>query len=61
LPPSDLLLEIFHPLYECAVISKEAFFEWEKSREELRGKGVSVMEVKQFLVWLSEGDEDSDS
>jgi translation initiation factor 4G len=52
--PNKLLHSIFDTLYDCDVISEDAFLEWEESSEpgEQEGKGVALKSCTQFFQWL---------
>merc|ERR1711892_638903 len=52
--PNKLLHSIFDVLYDCDVISEDAFMEWEESTEpgEQEGKGVALKSCTQFFHWL---------
>jgi len=52
--PNKLLHSIFDVLYDCDVISEDAFIEWEESTEqgEQEGKGVALKSCTQFFQWL---------
>jgi len=52
--PNKLLHSIFDVLYDCDVISEDAFMEWEESTEpgEQEGKGVALKSCTQFFQWL---------
>jgi len=69
--PRGILGQMFNVLYECDVISAEAFTDWKQDDRaayqaddlELRiwpgseGKGVAVKSCIQFLTWLEEAEE----
>jgi len=63
--PNKLLHSIFDILYECDVISEDAFLEWEVNDdpEEQEGKGVALKSCTQFIQWLktAEPEEDEDA
>jgi len=61
--PNKLLHSIFDVLYDCDVISEDAFIEWEESTEpgEQEGKGVALKSCTQFFQWLKTAElEDED-
>lgn len=48
-------------LLDMNVISSDAFWHWEKSPDNIRGKGTAVLSVRQFLTILAEStNDDSD-
>lgn len=57
--PRGLLRVLFEELYEGDVITEDAFFTWEKSKEFPLGKGHALNSVKDFLTWLKKADEES--
>jgi len=57
--PRDLLQVLFNELYDGDVITEDAFFTWEKSKEFPLGKGPALSSVKDFLSWLKKADEES--
>jgi len=57
--PRGLLNCIFTELYEGEVITEDAFFVWEKTKDFPLGKGHALSSVKDFLVWLKKADEES--
>merc|ERR1712002_1407708 len=46
-------------LYEGDIITEDAFFTWEKSKDIPLGKGNALSSVKDFLLWLQKADEES--
>lgn len=62
-PPSpDLLRMFFDCLYDEDVISEDAFYKWESSKDpaEQDGKGVALKSVTAFFTWLREAEEESE-
>lgn len=62
LPPADLLRMFFDCLYDEEVISEDAFYKWESSKDpaEQNGKGVALKSVTAFFTWLREAEEESE-
>jgi len=60
--PNKLLHSIFDVLYDCDVISEDAFLEWEESTEpgEQEGKGVALKSCTQFFQWLKTAELEDD-
>ncbi|XP_039611651.1 eukaryotic translation initiation factor 4 gamma 3-like isoform X4 [Polypterus senegalus] len=60
--PPNLLRMFFDCLYDEDVISEDAFYKWEASKDpaELRGKGVALKSVTAFFTWLREAEEESE-
>ncbi|XP_028663587.1 eukaryotic translation initiation factor 4 gamma 3-like isoform X5 [Erpetoichthys calabaricus] len=60
--PPNLLRMFFDCLYDEDVISEDAFYKWESSKDpaELRGKGVALKSVTAFFTWLREAEEESE-
>jgi len=60
--PNKLLHSIFDVLYECDVISEDAFMEWEVSDlpGEQEGKGVALKSCTQFFEWLKTAEPEDD-
>merc|ERR1712055_941016 len=60
--PNKLLHSIFDVLYDCDVISEDAFMEWEESTEpgEQEGKGVALKSCTQFFQWLKTAELDDE-
>jgi len=60
--PNKLLHSIFDVLYDCDVISEDAFIEWEESTEpgEQEGKGVALKSCTQFFHWLKTAEPEDD-
>ncbi|XP_072330345.1 eukaryotic translation initiation factor 4 gamma 1-like isoform X3 [Scyliorhinus torazame] len=60
--PPNLLRTFFDVLYDEDVISEEAFYEWESSKDpaEQQGKGVALKSVTAFFTWLREAEEESE-
>lgn len=52
----------FDCLYDEDVISEDAFYQWETSKDpaEQQGKGVALKSVTAFFTWLREAEEDSE-
>lgn len=52
----------FDCLYDEDVISEDAFYEWEVSKDpaEQQGKGVALKSVTAFFTWLREAEEESE-
>ena len=49
----DILDSLFTVLYENDVVGEEVFLKWEeRGREDLEGRGVALMSVKSFMIWL---------
>ncbi|XP_074654497.1 eukaryotic translation initiation factor 4 gamma 1-like isoform X3 [Tubulanus polymorphus] len=61
--PSYLLQTFFDTLYDEDVISEDAFYQWESSKDpaEQEGKGVAFKSVVRFFTWLQETDADEES
>ncbi|XP_015813864.3 eukaryotic translation initiation factor 4 gamma 3 isoform X4 [Nothobranchius furzeri] len=59
---TDLLRMFFDCLYDEDVISEDAFYKWETSKDpaELEGKGVALKSVTAFFTWLREAEEESE-
>uniref|UniRef100_UPI00358E6332 uncharacterized protein isoform X16 n=1 Tax=Myxine glutinosa TaxID=7769 RepID=UPI00358E6332 len=60
--PPLLLKILFDNLYDEDVISEDAFYRWEDSKDpaEQQGKGVALKSVTAFFTWLREADEESE-
>ncbi|XP_062871620.1 eukaryotic translation initiation factor 4 gamma 3 isoform X3 [Trichomycterus rosablanca] len=60
--PPNLLRMFFDCLYDEDVISEDAFYKWETSKDpaELQGKGVALKSVTAFFTWLREAEEESE-
>uniref|UniRef100_A0A3Q2PE77 Eukaryotic translation initiation factor 4 gamma 3 n=1 Tax=Fundulus heteroclitus TaxID=8078 RepID=A0A3Q2PE77_FUNHE len=60
--PPNLLRMFFDCLYDEDVISEDAFYKWESSKDpaELEGKGVALKSVTAFFTWLREAEEESE-
>uniref|UniRef100_A0AAY4EAL4 Eukaryotic translation initiation factor 4 gamma, 3a n=1 Tax=Denticeps clupeoides TaxID=299321 RepID=A0AAY4EAL4_9TELE len=60
--PPNLLRMFFDCLYDEDVISEDAFYKWETSKdpEEQQGKGVALKSVTAFFTWLREAEEESE-
>ncbi|XP_043846623.1 eukaryotic translation initiation factor 4 gamma 3 isoform X19 [Dromiciops gliroides] len=60
--PANLLRMFFDCLYDEEVISEDAFYKWESSKDpaEQRGKGVALKSVTAFFTWLREAEEESE-
>ncbi|XP_048879401.1 eukaryotic translation initiation factor 4 gamma 3 isoform X1 [Brienomyrus brachyistius] len=60
--PPNLLRMFFDCLYDEDVISEDAFYKWETSKDpaEQRGKGVALKSVTAFFTWLREAEEESE-
>ncbi|XP_051967504.1 eukaryotic translation initiation factor 4 gamma 3-like [Xyrauchen texanus] len=60
--PPNLLRMFFDCLYDEDVISEEAFYKWETSKDpgEQQGKGVALKSVTAFFTWLREAEEESE-
>lgn len=58
----DLLRMFFDCLYDEDVISEDAFYKWETSKDpaEQQGKGVALKSVTAFFTWLREAEEESE-
>ncbi|KAL2773252.1 eukaryotic translation initiation factor 4 gamma 3 isoform 8 [Daubentonia madagascariensis] len=58
----DLLRMFFDCLYDEEVISEDAFYKWESSKDpaEQNGKGVALKSVTAFFTWLREAEEESE-
>lgn len=54
----DLLRVLFEELYHAEVISEEAYYDWENSKDFPDGKGVALSTVKSFLEWLKKAEEE---
>lgn len=52
----------FDSLYDEDVISEDAFYKWETSKDpaEQQGKGVALKSVTAFFTWLREAEEESE-
>lgn len=61
-PLADLLRMFFDCLYDEEVISEDAFYKWESSKDpaEQNGKGVALKSVTAFFTWLREAEEESE-
>lgn len=62
-PSADLLRMFFDCLYDEDVISEDAFYLWETSKDpaEQLGKGVALKSVTAFFTWLREAEDESDN
>uniref|UniRef100_A0A8B9R8C0 Eukaryotic translation initiation factor 4 gamma, 3b n=1 Tax=Astyanax mexicanus TaxID=7994 RepID=A0A8B9R8C0_ASTMX len=60
--PPNLLRMFFDCLYDEDVISEDAFYKWESSKDpaEQQGKGVALKSVTAFFTWLREAEEESE-
>ncbi|XP_027626390.1 eukaryotic translation initiation factor 4 gamma 3 isoform X2 [Tupaia chinensis] len=60
--PANLLRMFFDCLYDEEVISEDAFYKWESSKDpaEQSGKGVALKSVTAFFTWLREAEEESE-
>ncbi|XP_040852994.1 eukaryotic translation initiation factor 4 gamma 3-like isoform X3 [Ochotona curzoniae] len=60
--PANLLRMFFDCLYDEEVISEDAFYRWESSKDpaEQHGKGVALKSVTAFFTWLREAEEESE-
>uniref|UniRef100_A0A8C9WK20 Eukaryotic translation initiation factor 4 gamma 3 n=1 Tax=Scleropages formosus TaxID=113540 RepID=A0A8C9WK20_SCLFO len=60
--PPNLLRMFFDCLYDEDVISEDAFYKWEASKDpaEQLGKGVALKSVTAFFTWLREAEEESE-
>lgn len=60
--PPNLLRMFFDCLYDEDVISEDAFYKWEVSKDpaEQQGKGVALKSVTAFFTWLCEAEEESE-
>ncbi|XP_070694151.1 eukaryotic translation initiation factor 4 gamma 3 isoform X3 [Pempheris klunzingeri] len=60
--PPNLLRMFFDCLYDEDVISEDAFYKWEMSKDpaEQHGKGVALKSVTAFFTWLREAEEESE-
>uniref|UniRef100_A0A4W3H2P8 Eukaryotic translation initiation factor 4 gamma, 3b n=1 Tax=Callorhinchus milii TaxID=7868 RepID=A0A4W3H2P8_CALMI len=60
--PPNLLRMFFDTLYDEDVISEDAFYKWESSKDpaEQNGKGVALKSVTAFFTWLREAEEESE-
>uniref|UniRef100_UPI0037E87679 eukaryotic translation initiation factor 4 gamma 3 isoform X5 n=1 Tax=Semicossyphus pulcher TaxID=241346 RepID=UPI0037E87679 len=60
--PPNLLRMFFDCLYDEDVISEDAFYMWETSKDpaEQHGKGVALKSVTAFFTWLREAEEESE-
>ncbi|KAA0707065.1 Eukaryotic translation initiation factor 4 gamma 3 [Triplophysa tibetana] len=58
----NLLRMFFDCLYDEDVISEDAFYKWEVSKDpaEQEGKGVALKSVTAFFTWLREAEEESE-
>ena len=61
-PSVGVLRKLFDTLYDDDVVSEDAFYQWEKSKDtaESNGKGVALSSVNQFFLWLREAEEEED-
>lgn len=52
----------FDCLYDEDVISEDAFYKWETSKDpaEQQGKGIALKSVTAFFTWLREAEEESE-
>lgn len=59
---ADLLRMFFDCLYDEDIISEDAFYKWETSKDpaEQRGKGIALKSVTAFFTWLREAEEESE-
>ncbi|XP_064599552.1 eukaryotic translation initiation factor 4 gamma 1-like isoform X2 [Liolophura sinensis] len=59
--PQGLLRSFFEILYDEDIISEDAFYQWEASKDagEQEGKGVALKQVVQFFTWLGETEDES--
>lgn len=59
---ADLLRMFFDCLYDEDVISEDAFYKWETSKDpaEQQGKGIALKSVTAFFTWLREAEEESE-
>ncbi|XP_006862466.1 PREDICTED: eukaryotic translation initiation factor 4 gamma 3 [Chrysochloris asiatica] len=59
---ANLLRMFFDCLYDEEVISEDAFYKWESSKDpaEQNGKGVALKSVTAFFTWLREAEEESE-
>ncbi|XP_064423938.1 eukaryotic translation initiation factor 4 gamma 3 isoform X2 [Latimeria chalumnae] len=60
--PPNLLRMFFDCLYDEEVITEDAFYKWEGSKDpaEQNGKGVALKSVTAFFTWLREAEEESE-
>ncbi|XP_060766148.1 eukaryotic translation initiation factor 4 gamma 3 isoform X3 [Neoarius graeffei] len=60
--PPNLLRMFFDCLYDEDVISEDAFYKWETSKDpaEQHGKGIALKSVTAFFTWLREAEEESE-
>ncbi|KAM9299536.1 eukaryotic translation initiation factor 4 gamma 3 [Gastrophryne carolinensis] len=60
--PPNLLRMFFDCLYDEEIISEDAFYRWESSKDpaEQNGKGVALKSVTAFFTWLREAEEESE-
>ncbi|MEE6482368.1 hypothetical protein FKM82_013231 [Ascaphus truei] len=60
--PPNLLRMFYDCLYDEEVISEDAFYKWESSKDpaEQNGKGVALKSVTAFFTWLREAEEESE-
>ncbi|XP_051961475.1 eukaryotic translation initiation factor 4 gamma 3-like isoform X2 [Xyrauchen texanus] len=60
--PPNLLRMFFDCLYDEDVITEDAFYKWENSKDptEQQGKGVALKSVTAFFTWLREAEEESE-
>nr|XP_057910585.1 eukaryotic translation initiation factor 4 gamma 3-like isoform X3 [Doryrhamphus excisus] len=60
--PANLLRMFFDCLYDEDVISEDAFYMWESSKDpaEQEGKDVALKSVTAFFTWLREAEEESE-
>jgi len=60
---SGVVRTLFDLFYDEDIISEESFFEWERrdgSPDDMVGKGVVKMNVKDFFEWLRSNGEEED-
>jgi len=60
--PNKLLHNVFDVVYDCDLISEDAFLEWEENTdpEEQDGKGVALKSCTQFFQWLKTAEPEDD-
>jgi hypothetical protein len=60
--PNKLLHNVFDVVYDCDLISEDAFLEWEENNdpEEQDGKGVALKSCTQFFHWLKTAEPEDD-
>lgn len=60
--PNKLLHNVFDVVYDCDLISEDAFLEWEENNdpEEQDGKGVALKSCNQFFHWLKTAEPEND-